>query len=147
MKTFPSAVVIADDDEDDIVFLDNCLKLVNPATTVTPVRNGLKLLMLLNSVQPDVVFLDINMPVKNGIECLRELKENKKLVDIRVVVYSTSNNPLEIEQCYNLKANFYFVKPDQQAKLTNTLKALFDNIDFINNVMPSRDKFVLDYVG
>jgi CheY-like chemotaxis protein len=94
MKKFPSNVVIADDDEDDISLLESSIKGYNDQCTVTNVRNGLKLLFLLNNAHPEVIFLDINMPVKNGIDCLREMKANPKLADIRVVIYSTYHNKI-----------------------------------------------------
>ncbi len=145
MKTFFSSIIIADDDEDDIIFLENSLKNLNPSVEILKVRNGLKLMMLMNKHKPDVLFLDINMPVKNGIECLKELKEQNKLDKTRVVIYSTSNNLTEIEQCYNLGANFYFIKPVELTNLELTLNALFNNEDFADNKPPSKDAFVLDY--
>lgn len=144
MKEFPSTIVIADDDEDDIFLLESSIKSLYPDTTITKVRNGLKLLLLLNSHIPNVIFLDINMPVKDGLECLQELRLNKKLIETRVVIYSTSNNQIEIDRCFELGANAYFVKPDTQEKLEQTIQSLFNDEGFLNNTFPAKEKFVLE---
>ena len=144
MKTFPSTIVIADDDEDDIFLLDTSIKAINPDINITTARNGLKLLMILNNLKPDIIFLDINMPVKDGLECLRELRANEKLSGTRVVIYSTSNNTAEIELSYNLGADYYFIKPDLQSKLNSMLAKLFTDHGLLNNIKPHRDQFVLE---
>lgn len=145
MINHPSTVVIADDDEDDIVLLEGAIRSLYPEVKITTVKNGLKLLLLLNKLTPDVVFLDINMPVKTGIECLKEMKANEKLSTNRVVVYSTSNNPLEIDESYRLGANYYFVKPHQQNLLIHTLEALFNNPDFWAGSATERNSFLVEH--
>ena len=86
-------VLLADDDIDDCSFFDKALKEIPIATNLTIVHDGEQLLnyLLENSDHlPEVLFLDLNMPCKNGFECLHEIKENKELKDIFVVMFSTS---------------------------------------------------------
>jgi CheY-like chemotaxis protein len=86
-------VLLADDDTDDCSFFDKALGEIPIATHLTFVHDGEQLMNYLfkNSEHlPDVLFLDLSMPRKNGFECLSEIKENKKLKDLPVVMFSTS---------------------------------------------------------
>ena len=86
-------ILLAEDDQDDRDFFDEALKEILIPVHLTTVYDGEQLMNYLykNSKQlPNVIFLDLNMPRKNGFECLCEIKENEKLKDIPVVVFSTS---------------------------------------------------------
>ena len=86
-------VLLADDDIDDCNFFDKALQALPISTYLTTVRDGEHLMNYFdkNSGQlPSVLFLDLNMPRKSGFECLSEIKENIKLKDIPVVMFSTS---------------------------------------------------------
>jgi CheY-like chemotaxis protein len=86
-------ILLADDDTDDCAFFEKALRDIPIATTLTIVRDGEQLMDYLfrNSEHlPDVLYLDLSMPRKNGFECLTEIKENEKLKDLNVVVFSTS---------------------------------------------------------
>jgi CheY-like chemotaxis protein len=86
-------VLLADDDTDDCSFFDKALREIPIATNLTIVHDGEQLLnyLFVNSEHlPEVLFLDLSMPRKNGFECLHEIKENKKYSDLFVVVLSTS---------------------------------------------------------
>ena len=86
-------ILLADDDIDDCNFFSKALQALPISSNLTTVRDGERLMKYLdeNSEQlPDVLFLDINMPRKSGFECLSEIKENIKLKDIPVVMFSTS---------------------------------------------------------
>jgi CheY-like chemotaxis protein len=86
-------ILLAEDDQDDRDFFDMALKEIPIPTLLTTVYDGEQLMNYLykNSEHlPDVLFLDINMPRKNGFECLVEITENEKLKDILVVMFSTA---------------------------------------------------------
>jgi CheY-like chemotaxis protein len=86
-------VLLADDDIDDCSFFDKALREIPIVTNLTIVHDGEQLLNYLfeNSDHlPEVLFLDLSMPRKNGFECLHEIKENKEFKDIFVVMFSTS---------------------------------------------------------
>src|SRR5450759_3503778 len=86
-------ILLADDDTDDCLFFKKALEELQLSTHLITVRDGEQLMNFLseNSEQlPDVLFLDLSMPRKNGFECLYEIKENKKLKDLPVVMFSTS---------------------------------------------------------
>ncbi|SHM06193.1 response regulator [Flavobacterium saccharophilum] len=122
-------IFMADDDEDDrMLFLDAILEL-NLSVVVESAVDGLQLLdMLSQAVQqlPEIIFLDINMPGKNGFECLEEIRSAKgDLQGVKVVMLSTSSNPENIELCYELGADLYAVKPSTFADLKKLLLKVF----------------------
>jgi CheY-like chemotaxis protein len=88
----PLNILLADDDTDNCFFFDKALKEIPIATHLTTVYDGEQLMNYLfkNSDHlPDVLFLDLNMPRKTGFECLVEIKENEKLKDLPVIIFST----------------------------------------------------------
>ena len=89
----PINILLADDDTDDCFFFEKALKQLPISTSLTVVRDGEKLINYLfeNEKQtPDILFLDLSMPRKTGFECLSEIKENKKLKNFPIVVFTTS---------------------------------------------------------
>lgn len=95
-------VLLADDDADDRFLFDKALKEITIATQLTSVQDGEQLMSYLsdnNDNLPDIIFLDLSMPRKTGFECLTEIKEDKKLQNISVVVFTTSfGRGIEYEQ-------------------------------------------------
>jgi CheY-like chemotaxis protein len=97
-------ILLADDDPDDCSFFDMALREILTETHLTTVHDGEQLMSYLSKNSehlPDVLFLDLNMPRKNGFECLSEIKENDKLKDFPVVMFSTSF-PQDMEYEENL---------------------------------------------
>src|SRR5205085_10120650 len=106
-------------------------------------KDGEQLMQFLSKESlPDMIFLDLNMPVKNGIECLQEIRSDKKLDNLPIIVYTTSDNPRDIETCYKLKANLYVVKPTSFESIIKTRKKII-NIDFSSQHFPARENFLL----
>jgi CheY-like chemotaxis protein len=87
-------------------------------------RDGEEALALLghSPVKPDFIFLDINMPVMDGKQCLMALKQQQDLRHIPVIMYSTTSNPMEKAQCFKMGANKFLVKQDSYAKLCRELE-------------------------
>ena len=86
-------ILLADDDTDDRFFFNKALKEIPIATHLTTVHDGEELMNYLSENTenlPDILFLDLNMPRKTGFECLSEIKENKMLKELPVVMFSTS---------------------------------------------------------
>lgn len=91
--TSPLNILLADDDMDDRIFFEKALKEISLDTTLRTVHNGEQLMEDLArhaDPLPDILFLDLSMPRKTGFECLAEIKENKKLKDITVIMFTTS---------------------------------------------------------
>lgn len=82
MSNKPLNILLADDDEDDRLFFKEALENIKIKTVVTTVNDGIELMEYLNKSDikyPDIVFLDLNMPRKNGIQCLEEIRKDKNL--------------------------------------------------------------------
>ena len=97
-------ILLADDDMDDRIFFGNALSEMPISTTLITVNNGEQLMDYLKdhvADLPDVLFLDLSMPRKTGFECLAEIKENEKLKNLPVIMFTTSfTRGIELE--YNL---------------------------------------------
>ena len=124
MKLKEMNVVLADDDKDDCNFFKQALEELSASTELTIVHDGEKLMNYLtdNSTHPPhVLFLDINMPRKDGVECLAEMKQNEKLKDIPVVMFSTSNSWETISTLFKSGVDVYIHKPSDFAQLKQVI--------------------------
>lgn len=121
-------VLLADDDTDDCLFFKQALEGLSIDSHLNTVYDGEQLMNYLINIDedflslPDVIFLDINMPRKSGIECLAEIKQNKNLKDIPVVMFSTSNSWDTIKQLFKSGANVYIHKPSDFEQLKQVIQ-------------------------
>ncbi|HLP52199.1 MAG TPA: response regulator [Chitinophagales bacterium] len=104
---------MADDDDGDRLLFNEALRDLPFAVEFTPVTGGEHLMDYLQHAQqlPHILFLDLNMPRKNGFDCLREIKQDKKLRALPVVIFSTSDDEQGVERAYLEGAHLYLVKP------------------------------------
>jgi DNA-binding response OmpR family regulator len=77
------------------------------------------------SIVPDYIFLDINMPMMDGKQCLKALKSMPEFEAVSVIMYSTSTDTREIKECYKLGAEDFLIKPHSFEKLVNDLTSIF----------------------
>ena len=94
-------------------------------------------------ILPHILFLDLNMPRKNGMACLRELKRIDHLKDIAVVIYSTSASDEDIEETFVQGANVYLKKPNDFNILKKTLEAVITTNWQYQTSGLNRDNFIL----
>ncbi|MFM9949293.1 MAG: response regulator [Saprospiraceae bacterium] len=129
-NTPPLNILFADDDVDDRFFFDKALREIPIENMLTTVNDGEQLMdYLLGDLEqvPDVVFLDLSMPRKSGFECLAEIRENAKLKDMPVVMFSTSyTSDINYEQSmiavlYKMGAQDFIRKPGEFAKLKEAI--------------------------
>ena len=101
-------VLNVDDDKDNLEMFCEAVREVNPAINCLKAISAKEALDLLNHADqlPDYIFLDMNMPLMDGRSCLKKIRRNEKLSEIRVFMLSSSCNRLEIEECRNLGAHF-----------------------------------------
>lgn len=117
-------ILLADDDLDDCHFFKEALEALPVLTELTMVHDGDKLMnYLLAQIEhlPHVLFLDINMPRKNGFECLSEIKQNEQLKDLPVVMFSTSGSQDKINILFKNGADLYVRKPSNFAQLVQVI--------------------------
>ena len=137
------SILYCDDDEDDHLSFKEALFKVQPSVELLTVTTGDELFRHLeNGKRPDLILMDINIPNKNGIDCLREIKSSADLKDIRVVMHSTAQGPY-VEQCYALGANLYIPKPLSLLVYPIIIQKLF-MLDWSSYIpQPSFRKFLL----
>ena len=113
-------IFLAEDDEDDYFLFEYALKELNFPCTLTRFNNGEALMQALRDEGqpvPGVLFLDLNMPRKNGKECLLEIKALKHLELLPVIVLSTSISPEMVNRLYNEGAKYCIRKPEDASML------------------------------
>jgi len=117
-------IFLADDDEDDTFLFQEALGQIPLPTDLVIAENGMELMKKLGSTEqvPDLIFLDMNMPVKNGLECLQELRRSDIYKETPVVILSTSVAGYLLEDAYNAGANLYIQKPTSFSNLVTILK-------------------------
>ena len=121
MKTNPT-IFIADDDEEDITLLQDSLVDRNSMVNCITFHNGLVLLNYLNTHNeelPDLIVLDINMPVKNGFVTLHELKQNPLLKSIPVIMLTSSVRQEDESRCLQMGCRVLFKKPNSISEFIN----------------------------
>jgi len=127
-------IALADDDADDRdIFMEICDSLDNDIRVLF-FENGLQLLDYLvkkNTTLPSTLFLDINMPVKDGFDCLKEIRDERKFNDIRIIIYSTSITTSDVNKSRRLGADRFLQKPSDFYKLVQVVKDILD-IDWEN---------------
>lgn len=116
-------ILISDDDRDDVRLITEALQDILPSCNCIEARDGVAALNFIKSnVHPDLVFLDLNMPLKNGITCLKEIYHHNLLPDTPIVIYSTSKDMSDIDESYKYGARFYIVKPASFTELKRIIK-------------------------
>jgi CheY-like chemotaxis protein len=119
-------VLLADDDRDHGFLFKHILNQVDPFKTLTIVHDGEELMAFLSQQTPDLLFLDLNMPCKNGLECLVEIRERLKLTGLPIVVYTSSTHMTDIQKSYLHQADLYMVKPFNSFHLRNALESVLN---------------------
>lgn len=150
-------LLLADDDNDDCLLFQEALEELPLLTKLTTVHDGEQLLQLLtkivsgensNSIElPDALFLDLNMPRKNGFDALKEIKAHKILKQIPIIIFSTSYDESIANLLYQNGAHHYICKPPDFPQL---IKVVHQAIKLTTKpggrsvmVQPPKEKFLL----
>lgn len=146
-------ILLADDDIDDCVFFKQAVEELLSPKNFRAVHDGEQLMRYLTNEtnkQPHVLFLDLNMPRKNGFECLSEIKSNEKLKQLPVVIYSTSFEQEMVSQLYQHGAQYFIRKPSEFTQFKNiiqqTLTLMSTTLPSENNgliTQPKEENFVI----
>jgi CheY-like chemotaxis protein len=140
-------ILLADDDEDDRTFFEEALHEFSLSAFLMTVNDGEKLMGVLSTLPssppPHVIFLDINMPLKNGIECLTEIRRDKKFDRVPIFMFSTSADKHDIDLTYENGANLYIPKAlffsDQKRILEKLFSVHWEN--YLSKI--PKEEFVL----
>ncbi len=129
-QNFPRHFFIADDDEDDREIFSEMLIELSGSIVLSRFSNGAELIDRLNQgigPLPEVIFLDLRMPLKNGFECLAEIRKFPVPIGkLSIVIFSSADQQSIIANAFDLGATFYAIKPnsflDLKALLTEIIQ-------------------------
>ncbi len=117
--------VLADDDEDDHLIFNEAILHTKLPLELSYAEDGRKLLEALeNDVIPDVLFLDINMPNMNGLECLKAIRSKPGFKSLPIIIYSTTDFNPTVQTCFEYGANLYVVKPNSFNEIVKIIEQL-----------------------
>ena len=119
--------LLVDDDEDDKEIFSLALTEANPSIECVAASDGLQALSILKdgSFIPDYIFLDLNMPLMSGKECLVEIRKKPHLIDVPIIIFSTSASQKDIQDTKALGASSFITKPPLIATLAQRLAEVF----------------------
>jgi CheY-like chemotaxis protein len=127
----PIEFLLVEDNPGDVRLTQEVLKDFKVGNTMHVVRDGMEAMAFLHrkgryadAHLPDLILLDLNLPRKDGREVLAEIKADKDLKRIPVVVLTTSNAEQDILKAYDLHANCYITKPVDLNQFIRVLKSI-----------------------
>ena len=136
-------ICLADDDEDDRIFFADALSEITSSNQIIEFTNGVELMAELHSDKPlpDIIYLDLNMPLMDGFECLFDIREIEGFSKIPVVIYSTSFHVKEVEKLREMGATLYLQKPSSFDHLKKLLKKSLDDVAAMKSENQITDSF------
>lgn len=141
-------LLLADDDPDDFELFRDALTELSLSVDMHRCENGVELMEKLKAAQtaelPDLIFLDLNMPQKNGFECVGEIRKQQLLNDVSVVIFSTSFEPDVVDRLYTYGADRYLVKPNNFTTLKNAIGRILDLANEAKLRRPTLQDFVMN---
>lgn len=135
----PLNILLAEDDLDDQIFFEKALSELPISTKLTTVKDGEELMKYLsansgNASSTDILFLDLSMPCKTGVECLVEIKENEAFKKLQVVMFTTSfSSNIHFEQnlintLERIGADGFIRKSESFDQLKNTIETTLSRL-------------------
>jgi CheY-like chemotaxis protein len=138
-------VLLAEDDEDDYLIFREVLDENYKDSSLVRAKDGVELIKLLEKKGPeyfDMLFLDINMPKKNGFQCIDEIKLDLKYKTLPIIIFSTSSDIDSIRSMYYRHASLYICKPNDYNRFKVFLTKAFET-DWKKNTTLPASQFVL----
>ena len=132
MNVKPFRILVADDDFEDFQFMKNTFEETKLNVHLSHIEDGQYLIDILKAQSkysklgelPNLILLDLNMPRKNGMEVLKEIKVNPLLCKIPIIIFTTSKMNKDIEMAYELGASCYVTKPQTSEEWLSTMGKL-----------------------
>ncbi len=132
MNEKPMQILLAEDDEGHAALIRRNLERAGVVNEIIHVKDGQEAIDYLNQIRQlgaarttaMLVLLDINMPRVNGIDVLREIKKNPTTAVLPVIMLTTTDDPREIQRCYQLGCSVYLTKPVQYGEFVEAIKRL-----------------------
>ena len=124
----PLNILLVEDDTIEVMKLNRTIKSLQLNHKIVEANNGEEAFKILEQKDklPDIILLDLNMPIINGIEFLSIMKTRESLKYIPTIILTTSNNKKDLIQCYNLGIAGYILKPLKYNDYVVKIKTLLD---------------------
>lgn len=136
-------ILLAEDDSDDVFLFQLALKEMPFPINMRHAENGEVLFTLLKQYIPELLFLDIHMPCKDGVSCIIEIRKNREYDNLPVVMYTSHATENYVDDCFRNGANMYMVKSKTFKELVENLKTIF-SFDWKKQMFyPPKQQFVL----
>ncbi|KYG75001.1 chemotaxis family two-component system response regulator Rcp1 [Roseivirga ehrenbergii] len=126
-------ILLVEDNESDIILVKEALKGVEVVKSIIDLRNGKEAVSYLkklppyeNATLPDLILLDINMPIMDGLEALAQIKVDEKIKHIPVIILTTSSRKEDIFKAYSEHSNSYIIKPNDYTELEKVAEVIRD---------------------
>ena len=139
-------ILLADDDKADCILFKDALEELPVSTQLTIVHNGEQVIELLSkegNKLPDVLFLDLNMPRKNGFATLGAIKRNVALQEVPVIIFSTSSELESVKLVFRDAAHYYICKPVDFSQLKKVIYEALTLITQKDNPLPPENSFII----
>jgi len=127
----PMEILLVEDNPGDVRFTAEVLKEAQVRNNLSVAKDGVEAIaflrregQFLDAPRPDLILLDLNLPKKNGLEMLNEIKNTEELRAIPVVILTTSEAEPDINKSFDLSANCYITKPIDVERLTMVLNSI-----------------------
>jgi CheY-like chemotaxis protein len=118
------SILLVDDDQDDKYFFAKALGETGQEVELTTATNGAEALEKLQFSTPDIILLDLNMPVMNGVTFLKKIKKDKKLKDIPVMIYTNGLSVFDENEALKLGAYQVVTKPNDFKGTVETITSI-----------------------
>lgn len=131
----PLDILLVEDDIDDVDLLKEALNDNNVHYQMEVIMEGDKVYSYLNKTEclPEIIVMDLNLPKTDGKEILQEIKSSTPLINIPIVVLTTSSSHEDIEYCYKMGINKFITKPSTIEGWNSTIDSIMDVASTINN--------------
>lgn len=147
MKDIKLNILHADDDTDDCKFFKDALAELQLPTNHASVHDGEELMQYLSdntNELPHILFLDLNMPLKNGAECLSQINQDKRLKQLTTIIFTTSYDQELVNRLYQNGAHYYIRKPADFTQFKKLIQNAFLSLIAQKNMsQPPIEDFVL----
>lgn len=136
-------ILIGEDDDDDYLIFSLAIEETSYKVLLTRAIDGQMLFSQLEKEVPDILFLDLNLPVKDGWECLKQIRSNHTFDSLPVIIYTSYDDLTNVEYCYREGSNLYTIKPSSVGDLKHILNRILA-IDWKKiKYFPPRAEFVM----
>ncbi|GAB3517954.1 response regulator [Emticicia fontis] len=142
-KTSPVNILLAEDDEDDLFFFTDALTTILTNINLITVNDGKELIKTIEKPGdevPDIIFLDLNMPRMNGIECLTRIRSKAHLQNVPCIIMTTTDSQEEVNKAFKAGANLFLIKPAEFDGLKKLIEKIL-TVDYRYFFPPNRNLF------